>query len=240
MESDIECETVVVGETTVLSDSGSEILTSLIYLYDVDAEYESLTWSHDAVDGALAYEDLPAAFPSLSCTSLRFLSGTRDGVNVFSQPNGYDEATRFRLNPIRRTGEFEIEAAVKSSKDVVIGLERRKSFDYQTVETSTYNESCCSLVCGAVLNYLKRNTSIDISYSHNRFSQSEGVIRIGLKITRDGALEFFVNGQSLGIADETAYKLGHKSTYYPMVELSPGNNRAMLTAGGMYIVEIIL
>ena len=228
MESDIECEAVVIGETTALSDSGSEILTSLIYLYDVDAEYDDLMQSYDAVD---AHERM--AFPSLSCTSLRFLSGTRDGVNILSQPNG--PATRFRLNPLRRTGEFEIEAAVTSSKDVVIGLERRKSFDYQTVETSTYNESCCTLVCGAVLNYLKRNTSIDISYSHNRFSQSEGVNRIGLKITKDGALEFFVNGQSLGIADETAYKLGHKSTYYLMVELSPGNNRAMLTAGGMEI-----
>ena len=233
LDSDIEYEAVVIGETTALSDSGSEVLTSLLYLYDVDAEYDDSIQSHDAVDGSLAYESM---FPSLSGTSLRFLSGTRDGVNILSQPNG--PATRFRLNPIRRTGEFEIETAVTNSKDIIVGLERRKSFDYQTVETSTYNESCCMLVCGAVLNYLKRNTSINISYSQNRFSWSEGVSRIGLKITRDGALEFFVNGQSLGIADETAYKLGHKSTYYPMVELSPGNNRAMLTAGGTKLYQI--
>ena len=234
MESGIELfEAVVIGETTALSDSGSEILTSLVYLYDVDAEYSSLMQSHDAVDGAqsLSYENM---FPSLPCTSLRFLSGTRDGVNIFSRPSGL--AARFRLNPIRRTGEFEIEAVAASSKDIIIGLERRKSFDYQTVESSTYNESCCMLVCGAVLNYLKRNTSINIGYSQKRFTWSEGISRIGLKITREGALEFFMNGQSLGIADDEAYKLGHKSTYYPMVELSSGNSRAMLTAGGKFLL----
>ena len=84
-----------------------------------------------------------------------------------------------------------------------------------------------------MFNYLKHNASVNISYSLSQY-----VSQIRLKITRDGDLELFVNGQSQGIAAEAVYKLGRTRAhdlamvYYPMLSLSFESAEAMITAGG--------
>ena len=247
---------MAVVETTALSDSDTD--HSGVYSYDIDAEYdEQVQPSNKEVyvaegDGVTAYYHESSSigfFPSLFSTNLRFLFGSPDGVRIISQLEGV--APRFRMTPLRRTGEVELQIEMKagvSSRNVEIGLERCTQPSYEDKSYSEaeslysidrlYESSCTFLLCGAVFNYLKRNASVNISYSQDKFSLSQGVNRIGLKITRDGALEFFVNGQSLGIAAQAIYKLGrntvdHPTTfYYPILWLPLGNNKATLIAGG--------
>ena len=247
-ESENEAEAVAVAETTALSDSDTD--QSSVYSYDVDAEYdEQVQPSNKEVyvaegDGVRPLES-SSTFPSLSSIKLTFLFDTPDGVSVTSPLKGH--TTRFRMTPLRRTGEIELQIEMKtgvSSKEFEIGLERctrHKKYnkhEFLHLIDPLHESSCTFSLCGAVFNCLKRNASVDISYSQDKFSLSQGVSRIGLKITRGGDLEFFVNGQSLGIAAQAIYKLGrntvdHPTTfYYPILWLPLGNNKATLIAGG--------
>ena len=246
-ESENEAEAVAVAEITALSDSDTD--QSSVYSYDVDAEYdEQVQPSNKEVyvaegDGVRPLES-SSTFPSLSSIKLTFLFETPDCVSVASPLEGC--ATRFRMTPLRRTGEVELQIEMEagvSSKDIEIGLERcahKIHIIYEFLHSiDPLRESSCTFsLCGAVFNCLKRNASVDISYSQDKFSLSQGVSRIGLKITRGGDLEFFMNGQSLGIAAQAIYKLGrntvhHPTTfYYPILWLPLGNNKATLIAGG--------
>ena len=50
---------------------------------------------------------------------------------------------------------------------------------------------CIFSVCGAVFNSLECKVFVNIGYSQDRLALLQDISRIGLKITRDGALEFF-------------------------------------------------
>ena len=239
---------MAVVETTAWSDSE----TSSVYSNDRDVEYqEQLQPSDEEVHAAEAdYDSSYTMFPSSSSVNLRFLYRTPDGISIISPQKEEGISPRFRITPLRRTGEVELQIEMKagaSFKDIEIGLERCTKHTLDESSTSVqflypsdqFTESSCIFsICGAVFNYLKRNSSVDISYSQDKFSLLKGVNQIGLKLTRDGALEFFMNGQSQGIAAEGVYKLGrnvfnHPSTvYYPMLWLPFGNNKAVLIAGG--------
>ena len=188
-------------------------------------------------------------FPSSSSDSMavRFLYKSPDGITAVSPLAGV--APRFRMTPIRRTGEVELQLEINvgdSPKDIEIGLERsterlyRSEVKFSNSTDPLYESSCIFSAYGVVFNSLQRNMSTNINYPQGncKFTLSQGVSRIGLKITRDGALEFFVNGQSQGIAAEAVYKLGrnavyHPTTvYYPVLWLPQGNNKAVLIAGG--------
>ena len=273
-ESETEAGAVAIVGTTGLSDSETD--QSSIYSYDEDAEHD------DQIQSRPSDREMPAAggtsdrthvvessstFPSLSSTNLRFLSGV---VNVISEP--ISQSPRFRMTPLRRTGEVEILIQMNtrcgaSLKDIEIGLERCAQWRADSKNRLLHASQCLSesscmfLVCGAVFNSLKCNALVNISYAQDKLSLLQEISRIGLKITRDGALEFFVNGHSLGIAAEAVYKLGWNKTirhtrerifyksdlsdeqhkpviyspivdYYPVLWLPPGENEATLIAGG--------
>ena len=218
-ESETEAGAVAIVGTTGLSDSETD--QSSIYSYDEDAEY------NDQIQSRPSDREMPAAggtsdrthvvessstFPSLSSTNLRFLSGV---VSVISTP--LSQSPRFQMTPLRRTGEVEIQIEMNtrygaSLKDIEIGLERCAQRHTDSEDQFLSESSCMFLVCGAVFNSLKRNALVNISYAQDKLSLLQDISRIGLKITRDGALEFFVNGHSLGIAAEAVYKLGWNKT----------------------------
>ena len=250
LESEAESEAMAIVETTDLCDSDTD--QSSIYSYDRDVEFHEQMLSSDeetpmaGANNDRAY-DSSYMFPSSSSVSLRFLYRTGDGISVISPLKEEVISPRFRIAPLRRTGEVELQIEMKagaSFKDIEIGLERCTKYDTSTnvqflcPSDQSTESSCIFSVCGAVFNNLKRNASVNISYSQEKFSLLKGVNQIGLKITRDGALEFFMNGQSQGIAAEAVYKLGrnmvnHPSTvYYPILWLPLGNNKTVLTAGG--------
>ena len=251
----VEVEEVAVVGTTIWSDS--ELLEQSLsmnlysYSYDIDAEYdinnEKQKYTEEVDEaGSNDFSDIcHVRFPSLSCMSLRFLYKTPDGVTATSPLAG--AAPRFRMTPIKRTGEVELQLEINvgdSPKDIEIGLERcagrlyssEAEFSYST--DPLHESSCIFSVYGAVFNSLKRNMSMNINYPQGKLMLSQDECRIGLKITRDGALEFFVNGQSQGIAAEAVYKLGRNmvyhpvTLYYPILWLPQGDNKAVLTAGG--------
>ena len=254
---------MTIAETTGLSDSETD--QSSVYSYDRDAEYDI----DDQIQARPSDREVPTArdvcirkeviessctFPSLSstCNSLRFLlNGYNDPISVSSQIR--HQSPLFPMTPIRRTGEVEIQIEVSTDcytnlKDIEIGLMRcargtdllkfhDKYFHYMPL----YECSCTFSVYGTLFNSLKHNAFVNVSYSQDRLALLQDVSRIGLKITRDGALEFFVNGQSLGIAAEEVYKLGWRFLgycsavdYRPILWLPLGDskNMATLIAGG--------
>ena len=251
LESEIEAEEMVLVGTTVWSDTETEQSLSMnlySYSYDIDAEWMLPTEGVGAAGERMQTNH--SNFPSSSTISLTFLYETADNVSVVSPMIG--ESPWFRMIPLRRTGEAELQIDMTksgfSSKDIEIGLERciQGTGRVDPLATKTWfvrahqyecESSCIFSACGAVFNSMKRNMSVNISYSQGKLSTSQDISQIGLKITRDGALEFFVNGQSLGIAAEEVYKLGwsvlHQTTiYYPMIWLPLGNNKATIVAGG--------
>jgi hypothetical protein len=253
-ESIVEVEEMAVAGTTIWPWSDDELLEPSLsmnlysYSNDLDAEYMTLYDEQkqkptEEVDAAGNSDRYCIQFPSSSSMGVRFLYKSPDGVTATSPLAGV--APRFRMTPIKRTGEIELQLEINvgdSPKDIEIGLERctgrlyRSEFSYST--DPLYESSCIFSVYGAVFNSLERNMSMNINYPQGKPALSQGVSRIGLKITREGALEFFVNGQSQGIAAEAVYKLGrnlvyHPTTvYYPMLWLPQGCNKAVLIAGG--------
>ena len=256
-KSIVEIEEMAVVGTTIWSDE--ELLEQSLsmnlysYSYDTDAEYDEqeqkLTEEvdHEAGDNDFRTHDRCCIqFPSSSSLGLGFLYKSPDSVTAISPLAGV--VPRFRMTPIRRTGEVELQLEMNvgdSPKDIEIGLEQctgtlfSSEGEFSHAATDPLYESFCIFsVCGAVFNSLKRNMSMNINYPQGKLSLSQSVNRIGLKITRDGALEFFVNGQSQGIAAEAVYKLGrnmayHPTTvYYPILWLPQGNNKAVIISGG--------
>ena len=225
---------MAVAGTTGLSNSETD--QSSVYSYDRDAEYddqmqtrssdrdlEMPTESDGDVGDREEVTESDSTFPSLSSTynSLRFLL-KYDDISVTSLTRC--QFPFFHMTPIRRTGEVEIQIETVSTecylnlKDIEIGLERsaqcpaglESAYDEKFHNIPLYECSCIFSLYGALFNSLKRKAFVNISYSQNRFALLQDINRIGLKITREGALEFFVNGQNLGIAAEEVYKLGLK------------------------------
>ena len=217
---------MAVTGTAGLSDSETD--QSSVYSYDRDAEYDDQmqakpsdreqSTAGDAGDRDEVIES-SGTFPSLSstCNSLRFLPIGYDIISVTNQTEF--QCPLFRMTPIRRTGEVEIQIETSTEcganlKDIEIGLERSAQgtelelHDRHFHNMPLYECSCTFSVSGALFNSLKCNAFVNISYSQDRLALLQDISRIGLKITREGALEFFVNGQSLGIAAEGVYKLG--------------------------------
>ena len=225
---------MAVAGTTGLSDSETD--QSSVYSYDRDAEYdyqmqvnpsdrdlEMPTESDGDVGDWEEVIESSSTFPSLSstCNSLRFLLGDNDSISISNQTK--HRSPFFRMTPIRRTGEVEIQIEMSterdaSLKDIEFGLMRSARGTELEIYVKNFHDiplfecSCIFSVYGALFNSLKRNAFVNISYSQDRLALLRDVNRIGLKITKEGALEYFVNGQSLGIAAEEIYKLGLNKT----------------------------
>lgn len=266
VDDDEECESTVEVEENLMAVAGitswnydmslEPSLSMNLYSYsnDPDAQYyydEQKQTLGEEVDGDSDYRCI--RFPSSSSDSIavRFLYKSPDGVTVVSPLAGV--APRFRMTPIKRTGEVELQLEINvgdNPKDIEIGLERcterlyRSEVRFSNSTDPLYESSCIFSAYGVVFNSLQRNMSTNINYPQGdcKLALSQGVNRIGLKITRDGSLEFFVNGQSQGIAAEAVYKLGrnaiyHPTTvYYPILWLPQGNNKAVLIAGGKILI----
>lgn len=191
-------------QTTGLSDYETD--QSSTYSDDIDLEYTEQTQSrisdkevHVAGGDDVREHDNSHIFPSLASINLRFLFGSPDGTSVTMEQDWikYMYLPRFRMTPLRRTGEVELQ--IENSKEIEIGLERCRYILHQgryegqhlTKINPTVESSCTFFVCGVVFDYLKHNSSVNLNYPQKKYLLSQNVSRIGLKITRDGALEFF-------------------------------------------------
>ena len=246
-EPEAEATAMDVAGTTGLSDSETD--QSCDYSDDMDAMYDDqiparTNDGEEAVagGGVKAHDIIESSttFPSLSSTNRMFLMKIPGDTSA-------KEFSLFRTNRLRRTGELELQLELKAgatSNDIEVGLERcMVGGGGHAGAIDPIRDSCCTfLASGAVFNYFKRNALVNINYPQDKALLSQGVSRIGLKITRDGALEFFVNGQSLGVAAEAVYKLGlwrlyHVTgmiNYYPVLWL-PTRCTTTLIAGGNYV-----
>ena len=209
------------------------------YSYDTDAEYDKRIQSineegsEEVLISAVSANNI---FPVTSCASLRFrlLDGvSEDGVVAYVPKSDVNSSsTYFSIStPMKRTGELEVQLEGSGGTDLSlleISLNRRKSRNYHT----DYRYRVCTLTQGAVLNYLKQPPSIQ--ESHHIFLLHD---RVGIKITRNGAVEMFANGKSQGIVAEAVYKLGHNISYYPVMHVPPGLVLT-LTAGGKSLLII--
>ena len=221
------------AHTTALSDSGTE--SSSGYSYDTDAEYDMRMQSvEEEISEEVIKEEFTCSlsddniFPTTSATSLRFClrrNCSEDGLvsNIVTHKSTY-----FIVSPpLKRTGELEMQLEGNHDTNQLlsfeISLSRRRSSNYYQEK---YRFSSCILARGAVLNYLRRPASIQ--KNHHMFLVHD---RIGINITRSGALEIFINGKSQGIVDEAVYKLGQNVSYYAVMYLPPGF-QLKLTAGG--------
>ena len=226
--------------TTALSDSGTDF--DSVYSYDTDAECDERMQSINKVgNGDSEASAAPAdnIFPISSYISLRFhlSSGVCEDGTIAYVPSKYDsvnsKSTNFRTStPMKRTGELEmqLEGSGADLSLLEISLKRTKLTDH---DYTNYRYRVCTLTQEAVLNYLKKPASIQ--KSHYTFALNN---RLGIKITRNGALEFFIDGNSRGIVAEAIYKLGHSISYYPSMHVPPGL-ALRLTAGGINNLQLL-
>ena len=171
--------------------------------------------------------------PVSTYTSLRF--HLRDGVSedgVVAYVPKYDIANYkftnyFRIStPIKRTGELEMQVEGSGGTDLSrleITLNRAKSGDYHRMSI------VCTLTQELVIDYSKGSTPTP--KTHNIFLLNN---RLGMKITRRGDLEFFIDGMSQGIVAEAAYKLGCNNISYCPSLLGPPGLALRITAGGTW------
>ena len=136
------------------------------------------------------------------------------------------------LQPMHRTGEFEImvEARGPNMRDgfLGIGIRRRQHKSPKLHNTFTGN---CIWEMSAIINALK---TIPSTTAYEQARDLELLIkgdRVGMKITEEGDLEFFINGQSQGVAATNVYKPSNRYELYPLVKL-PAGYVVRITAGG--------
>jgi hypothetical protein len=175
-------------------------------------------------------------FPISSYTSLRFR--LRDGVGedgIVANVPKYDIVNSRYTNyfcistPMKRTGELEMQLEGSGGTDLSqleILLNRAKS--------RNYHHSNMSIVCTLT------QEAVVISSKKITVTQKTPKIfllnnRLGMKITRRGTLEFFLNGKSQGVVAEAVYKLGHSISYCPSMRVPPGLS-LRLTAGSKFIL----
>ena len=220
------------AHTTTLSDS--ETQSSSVYSYDTDEEYDKRMQSVNEEDSeeesiSSVPTDNMHVFPTTSSISLRFC--IRDDVHEGQTVTGaytYKRNIFMVSTPMKRTGELEVQ--LEGSRGTTcnlleISLSRRKSSNYY--QQFMWRSGTFTLLQGAVLNYLKKPASIQ--RTHHIFLLYD---RVGIKITRSGTLEIFINGRSEGIMADAVYKLGHNISYYPFMRV-PGGVVLRLTAGGI-------
>jgi hypothetical protein len=209
----------------------------------MDAEYDDRmqqSINSDSDNSEVSAAPVDNIFPISSYSSLRFNLKDRyvyvdkDGLVAVANLN----STYFSIStPIKRTGELEVqlEGSDHGSGDLDLSLfeillKREKSRDNHT--NFTYRS--CTITQEAVLNCLK--TPASIQKIHKTFLLNN---RLGIKITRSGDLEFFIDGKSQGIVAEAVYKLGHDIiSYYPVVRVPYRYRRiaVRITAGGKSIL----
>ena len=175
-------------------------------------------------------------FPISSYTSLRFRSDNgvgEDGV-VACVPRPYhlNSLGHFNIStPMKRTGELEMllelaEGSVDADiSRLEIVLERVKP-------RLSMHRIVCVLTQEAVKIHSKKTESTQETRDAILLNN-----RLGIKITRTGALEVFINGQNQGIVAQDFYKLGCDISYYASMLVPPGL-ALRLTAGGKFIPTI--
>lgn len=140
--------------------------------------------------------------------------------------------------PLHRTGEFEFKIEERKGHDIIIrdgffgiGIQRRQCKSPPPLYTLPGR---CIWQTGAIYNTLKNSSSI-VGYSNA--CDLDLLVpgdRVGIMITIEGNLEFFVNGKSQGIAAEGVYKVDSYSDLYPLIKL-PAGFIVRITAGGEHL-----
>ena len=154
------------------------------------------------------------------------------------QSQSYTKGEAHISEPLRRTGEFEVKVEAKgpSTRDGFfgIGIRRRQHRSPRPLHTLS---GCCIWQTSAIYNALK-NTSSTVSYQTAR--DLELLIkgdRVGMRITKEGDLEFFINGMSQGIAARDVYKPNKVSKLYPLIKL-PAGYTVQITSGGKSTMQL--
>lgn len=231
----VENEQEIVGvedETKLSSDSSSHYSLS----DDSGAEY-------NGPESLPSESGSESSFPHTISQHLKWhpatdLSLSNDCLVVQSLATNSGEA--HTLQPLQRTGEFEIIVEARGPNTQVgfvgIGIGRRHRKSPHPLNTIT---GCCIWQTSAILNALKKSLS---TAGYEQARDLELLIkgdRVGLKITEEGDLEFFINGQSQGVAATDVYKPSNRCELYPLVRL-PAGYAVRITAGGKNIMNIDL
>lgn len=141
--------------------------------------------------------------------------------------------------PLHRTGEFEFKIEKRKRHNIIfrdgnfgIGLQRRQCKLPPPLYTTSGR---CVWQTGAIYNALKNSSSTVGYYSARDLDLLVPGDRVGVMITIEGDLEFFVNGKSQGIAAERVYKVDCHSNLYPLIKL-PAGYIVKITAGGEHFM----
>ena len=123
-----------------------------------------------------------------------------------------------------------VEARGPNTRDgfLGIGIRRRQHKSPKLLNTFTGN---CIWETGAIVNALK---NIPSTTGYKQARDLELLIkgdRVGMKITQESDLEFFINGLSQGVAASNVYRPSNGYELYPLVKL-PAGYAVQITAGG--------
>ena len=210
--------------TEISSDESSQYSSSV----DSDAEYDE----QESLPADLSNEH---SFPCTICRQLKWHPGTDlalsdDCLVVHAHATSKGEA--HILQPMHRTGEFEIiiETRGPNTRDGFLGIGIRRRQRKSPKLFNTFNGNCI-WETGAIVNALEK---IPSTTGYKQARDLELLIkgdRVGMKITQEGDLEFFINGVSQGVAASNVYKPSNRYELYPLVKL-PAGYAARITAGG--------
>ena len=214
------------AHTTALSDSTDY---GSVYSCDTDEEYDDRIESIYKESSEVSMAPIDNVFPISSYTSLRFCLGDgvgEDGI-VASVPMYPKISYRyFGISaPMKRTGELEMRLEGSGGTDLSefeIRLHQKKS---TMSGPDVYSVLCC-LTRELVENRLKRPQSVQNIRNIIVLSN-----RLGIKITKNGDLEYFIDGKRQGIVAEAVYNLGCNISYDPAIYIPPGLT-LRITAGG--------
>ena len=151
---------------------------------------------------------------------------------LVTQSHSHTKGEVHATKPLHRTGEFEIKVEVKgpSTRDGFfgIGIRRRQHSSPGPLYTLS---GCCIWQTGAIYNSLKKAPTTTTYQTARDLELLIKGDRVGMRITREGDLEFFVNGRSQGVAAHGVYKPSDSSDLYPLIKL-PAGYTVRITAGG--------